>query len=112
MHVASFISAIIRAAAVPTTSAVVMFGATLYVGYYGSGNFVQSGGTNFAEDGCWLGEAASGSGAYTLSGSGYLYSYSMFYVGWHGTGSFSQSGGTANLADLTMGEELQQQRHL
>ena len=43
-----------------------------YVGYSGTGNFVQAGGTNSISNALYLGANAGGSGAYGLSGSGQL----------------------------------------
>ena len=65
-----------------------------YVGYTGTGTFLQTGGSNTTSSGnlyIGYGFAGSGSGNYTLSGNGYL--YSAEYVGYSGTGSFTQNGG-------------------
>jgi autotransporter-associated beta strand protein len=76
----------------------------VYIGYSGSGSFLQTGGTstvypytNFP-GGVYLGYNAGSSGNYSLSGSGQLVcwgsNYGAYeYVGFYGTGSFSQSGG-------------------
>ena len=64
-----------------------------YVGYYGTGNFTQSGGTNVISRELWLGDTPGSSGTYSLSGSG-MSSVPYEEVGFQGTGNFIQSGGT------------------
>ena len=54
--------------------------------------FRQSGGTNTANGGCYIGENAGGSGTYTMS-NGQLVARALD-VGYSGTGSFTQSGGS------------------
>ena len=77
-----------------------------YVGYAGTGTFIQSGGGNSISSemtydgynpGLYLGYNPGSSGTYTLSGTGLL-SATAQYVGYSGTGSFTQSGGTNSLA--------------
>ncbi len=68
-----------------------------YVGYSGTGSLTQSGGTStisaYSGTGLYLGHNAADVGAYTLSGTGQLSTFSQ-YVGYYGTGIFTQSGGT------------------
>ena len=71
-----------------------------YIGYWGTGNFTQSGGTNAVSGTLYLG--ASGSGSYSLSGSGLL-SAGNEYVAYFGTGNFTQSGGTNISGGLELG---------
>jgi autotransporter-associated beta strand protein len=77
-----------------------------YVGYSGSGTFMQSGGTNsiglYNSGPLFLGSNAGGSGAYNLSGSGQLSAGSEF-VGSSGTGTFTQTGGTNTVSSLSIG---------
>jgi autotransporter-associated beta strand protein len=63
------------------------------VGYSGTGNFTQSGGTNVFTS-LYLGDGSGGSGTYSLGGSGFLSASSDEQVGYSGTGTFTQSGGT------------------
>ncbi len=70
-----------------------------YVGYFGTGTFTQSGGTNRFSGpytALCLGYNAGSSGTYILSGSGQV---SAVYeeVGIGGTGTFTQSGGTNSI---------------
>ncbi len=83
------------------------YGDVQYVGYSGTGSFTQSGGRNQVGSNYYVGHNsgqlflgfnAGSSGAYQLSGTGYVYSdfsNSRFleYVGYSGTGSFTQTGG-------------------
>ena len=84
-----------------------------YVGYSGTGNVIQSGGTLAQPNAAiyipgssnvylFLGDNASGSGTYSLSGSGVV---SVFQesMGYYGTGTFTQSGGT-NVAAYLISE--------
>ena len=64
---------------------------SLIVGSYGTGLFVQSGGTAAINGYLSLGDAAGGSGTYNLSG-GSLSAFNQ-YVGNYGSGAFTQSGG-------------------
>jgi hypothetical protein len=72
---------------------------TGYIGYGGSGTFVQSGGSasftsnDTNDDSLSLGEQAGSNGTYTLSG-GTLSAVDYESVGFHGSGTFVQSGGT------------------
>jgi fibronectin-binding autotransporter adhesin len=66
------------------------------IGDTGMGSFFQSGGTNqitYFAGNMLLGNQAGGSGAYSLTGNGFLQTYGMF-VGYSGTGTFTQSSGT------------------
>ena len=81
-----------------------------YVGYSGSGTFIQTGGTNSVVsldnfDGCYgyiyIGYNSGATGTYSLS-SGSC-SSDIQYVGYSGTGSFSQSGGTNTIYNLYLG---------
>ena len=66
------------------------------VGGFGSGEFVQSGGTNNLSGSLYVATLPGRTGAYTLSGSGLLTSTAE-YVGNSGQGLFLQTGGTNNL---------------
>ena len=52
------------------------------------------------------GVAASGSGTYSLSDSGYLSVANYENVGWSGTGVFTQSGGINNCNNLSLGSSV------
>ena len=88
------------------TDTVQMYGGDLtategvWVGYNGTGAFIQSGGTH-ANGGLYVGYYGY-SGAYGLSGSAVL-SAPYESVGYGGTGSFSQIGGTNNGGELDIG---------
>ncbi len=69
-----------------------------YIGYYGTGSFTQSGGTNTVNTQLVLGGNIGSNGAYTLSGTGSL-TAAYEYVGYWGTGSFTQSGGTNTVSN-------------
>jgi hypothetical protein len=85
-----------------------------YVGFHGTGNFNQSGGTNFingtsgnfVDIGFYSGQTStytlSGSGLLSVSGTGAL----AEYVGDSGAGIFTQTGGTNTLAggELDLGD--------
>ena len=75
---------------------------TEYVGYYGTGSFTQSGGSNLLQSNgtLCLGYGSNTSGSYSLSGSSGSGRLQRF-VGYSGTGSFTQSGGTHNLIPST-----------
>jgi autotransporter-associated beta strand protein len=75
---------------------------TEYIGYYGTGSFTQTGGSNLLQSNgtLCLGYDSGTSGSYSLSGSSDLEDYNVF-VGYSGTGSFTQSGGTHNLIPTT-----------
>ena len=87
------------------------------VGYSGTGNFAQSGGTNTITD--WiplnwpigpsiplcLGYNLGSSGTYILSGSGQL-SAEAELVGYNGTGAFVQSGGTNTISNFYSAGQL------
>ncbi len=69
---------------------------TQYVGYSGTGTFLQCGGTNSiagSYGALLLGYTIASNGTYNLSSSGQL-SAPLEYVGYSGTGTFTQSGGT------------------
>ena len=69
-----------------------------FIGYYGSGAFNQSGGTNtvLGWDTLFLGYNAGASGTYTQSGGSLL--ADGIILGRSGSGSFEQSGGTTTLS--------------
>ena len=81
-----------------------------FIGYSGTGNFIQSGGTNLVnqpynenEWGVVLGYNVGSSGSYSLSGGllqilGGGYGAPEF-IGLSGSGSFTQSGGINNPSD-------------
>jgi hypothetical protein len=72
-----------------------------YIGYDGTGTFIQTGGTNtllydaglLYSGYLYLGRNSGSSGTYDLSGTGALSAYRE-YIGYDGTGAFTQSGGT------------------
>ena len=65
-----------------------------YVGFNGTGSFMQSGGTNNSLSGSLnLGNNIASSGTYSLSGSGQVFT-GQEDIGLSGSGSFTQSGGT------------------
>jgi T5SS/PEP-CTERM-associated repeat protein len=73
-----------------------------YVGHYGMGAFVQTGGSHSVGSTLTLGKEFSGSGTYDFSGG--RISTGALVVGEGGTGVFNQSGGaTAVSAGLTVG---------
>jgi hypothetical protein len=91
-------------------------GSTETVGYYGEGNFVQSGGTNSTED-LNLGDY-QGTGTYTLSNTGtlaaiseaigdtyYLAPYGVLKGTFSGAGILNQTGGTNNVDFLYLGND-------
>ena len=75
-----------------------------YVGYYGSGVFVQTAGTNSGANALQLGYwTPASSGTYSLSGAGLL-SAGSEYIGTYGAGTFIQTGGTNNfVSTLVLG---------
>lgn len=65
------------------------------IGNGGTGTMNQSAGSVYSEKEIWLGRLSTGSGTYSLSGTGRVGAKnSTFYVGDAGTGVFYQSGGT------------------
>jgi len=70
---------------------------TQYVGYYGSGAFAQSGGTNMISGSFVVAQSASSVGTYNLSGGSL--SASNENIGLTGTGTFTQTGGTNTIAN-------------
>ena len=74
-----------------------------FVGYAGTGTFVQTGGTNNVIDSGYLmlGYTSGYSGTYSLSSSGLLSINGLFEAGYYGMGSFLQSGGTVSVANGT-----------
>jgi hypothetical protein len=76
-----------------------------YVGFGGSGSFVQTGGTNTTNGGysLYLGYNSGVNGTYNLSGTGSLSVTGSEYIGYSGTGGFVQTGGTNNASNLTIG---------
>jgi autotransporter-associated beta strand protein len=75
------------------------------VGYYGTGVFNQSGGTNsaFYLYLSYLGDNSPGNGVYNLTGNGLLTAF-YEYVGYDGMGTLNQSGGTNQLTTLYVGQ--------
>jgi len=73
----------------------------MYVGHYGSGRFVHTGGVS---DHVWLvlGDQMDANGTYELRGTGYLRA-DMILVGRLGVGSVLQSGGRADAVELFIG---------
>ena len=76
--------------------------ASEYIGYSGTGNFLQSGGTNAAVSLC-LGYSFTGVGTYSLS-AGTL-SAQTEQVGCAGTGTVTQSGGSNTVSSLLLGSD-------
>jgi hypothetical protein len=73
-----------------------------YVGYSGTGTFVQSGGTNSNNVlGMYLGYNSGSRGDYELSGTGVL-SVASEGVGNSGVGNFNQTGGKNTTSDLSV----------
>ena len=72
-----------------------------YIGYSGSGSFIQSGGTHNVSAALFLGDNFGGSGTYTLSG-GSLFAAAEA-IGASGSGSFIQSGGTHSVGPGGLG---------
>ena len=72
-----------------------------YVGYSGTGNFVQSAGTNSICNDLVLGYNVGSSGTYALTGGTLALTNvnndSSEYIGYNGTGNFSQTGGLNNV---------------
>jgi fibronectin-binding autotransporter adhesin len=66
-----------------------------YIGYSGTGSFIQSAGSNTITGGkiLYLGYQPGSTGTYTLSGTG-TFSAGSQYVGYSGTGTFNHSSGT------------------
>jgi uncharacterized protein with beta-barrel porin domain len=73
-----------------------------YIGRAGSGDFVQSGGTNTVSTYLHVGQYAGSTGSYNLQG-GSLYVGNYEYVGSSGQGAFTQSGGTNNSSYIYVG---------
>ena len=76
-------------------------GSDQYIGYAGTGTFNQSGGTNTigALSRLFIGDSASSTGTYNLSGTGTLLVGGFEYIGYAGTGTFAQTGGTHTVVD-------------
>jgi hypothetical protein len=75
-----------------------------YVGYQGTGTFVQSGGTSTIGNDLDVGSRAGALGNYTLSGTASLTVSGNEYASFSGVGSFVQTGGTNSVSgDLQMG---------
>jgi len=74
--------------------------ADVYVGLYGTGHFVQSGGTHTVLSDLDLGEQAGAIGSYELSGTGQVSAYREV-IGRYGIGAFTQSGGTHDVTYST-----------
>jgi hypothetical protein len=79
----------------------------MLIGNYGTGTFTQTGGTNTATNGLFLGQHSGSSGTYHLSGTGVLSAYSESIGSYEGTGTFNQSGGTNTVTSgLRLGPNL------
>ena len=65
-----------------------------YLGYSGSGTFIQSAGSVSAYYGIDVGFNPGASGSYSLSGNGQLSAWGGLVVGYRGLGTFTQTGGT------------------
>jgi hypothetical protein len=68
------------------------------IGYNGTGNFAQTGGTNTATGVLYLGYQPGSSGTYSLSASGSLSNTGNEYIGYNGTGNFNQTAGSNTIA--------------
>jgi hypothetical protein len=76
-------------------------GGTEIIGLGGNGLFVQSGGTNTAQNDLYV--ADGGNGTYSLTGTGSL-SATDAYIGYSDPGTFTQSGGSATVSgDIDIG---------
>jgi hypothetical protein len=83
----------------------------LYVGYYGNGTFIQTGGTHTVGWNLTLGCNAGSTGSYELSDTGVLSTGTLAYpstgretIGSYGKGTFTQKGGTNSIhGDLLLG---------
>ena len=76
-----------------------------YIGYYGTGTLMQSGGTNSglgSNSELYLGYKSGACGTYILSGSGQL-SIKNQIIGYLDTGVFNQSGGINTNGTITLG---------
>ncbi len=74
-------------------------GNAVAVGYSGTGNFSQSGGTSTIARGLTIGAGSGSNGSYTLSGGSLAAAVGVYDAGetigsYYGTGLFTQSGGT------------------
>ena len=69
----------------------------LLIGFYGTGTFTQTGGTNTLRSDVRVGHGHSGVGRYELSGAAELRIRDELYVGSEGTGTFVQTGGTVEM---------------
>ncbi|MDP9174241.1 MAG: hypothetical protein M3O30_10310 [Planctomycetota bacterium] len=74
-----------------------------YVGYMGTGNFNQSGGTFQFSPYLRLGFGSNATGTYTLSNGILGSGLSVEEIGWSGLGTFTQSGGTNNPFTIYVG---------
>ena len=78
-----------------------------YIGYSGTGNFTQSGGTNNLAVNLYLGYNSTAVGTYNLSGGALnstpAYNPTAAYVGYSGAGSVVQSGGSADFMNVYLG---------
>ena len=72
-----------------------------YIGYAGSGTFMQTGGAHSATF-VYLGSQSGSTGTYTLQ-SGSLATAAFEFVGASGTGTFSQTGGTNTIDSFGLG---------
>jgi outer membrane autotransporter protein len=64
-------------------------------------------GVNAVADAIYIGEAASGAGSITITGTGTLTSAGWSYIGFDGTGSILvQNSGTASIADSSLGDSV------
>jgi hypothetical protein len=74
------------------------------VGYSGTGNFNQTGGTNTSSN-LYIANNSGSTGTYALSNAGSLSVTGSERVGYNGTGNFTQSGGTNTVVgELDLGE--------
>ena len=85
-------------------SSLTVNGGAEFVGEFGTGEFLQNGGTHTIALFLSLGNGSSGTGFYTLSGAGSL-TASGEVVGDEGTGKFIQNGGTNTVGRLTLGNQ-------
>lgn len=66
-----------------------------WIGHGGTGTFIQTGGTNTAQEGMGLAFPPGSNGTYELSGNGTL-STGETQIGFYGTATFTQTGGSHN----------------
>src|SRR5262249_52512319 len=74
----------------------------MQIGWYGVGNFIQSGGSNNVIFDPLIRSQLCASGTYTLSGGTFTLGRDLI-INEHATGTFNQTGGVANINRIIMG---------